>query len=101
MDRWIEMDGWMDGWMDVVHVCSNIIILFLSYDSYDEAYRDFITVSQLDSTLPSAHTNAGLILMNQKHNPRLIIYDRLFEYQTYRFEQMFTFEHSLCSLEML
>ena len=85
MDKWIDgwMDGWMDGCMDVVHVYSNFIIIFLSYYSYDEAYRDFIAVSQLDSTLPSAHTNAGLILMNQKHNPRLIIYDQLFENQTY------------------
>ena len=63
----------MDGWMLYMYVqTSNIIILFLPYYSYDEAYRDFIAVSQLDSTLPSAHTNAGLILMNQKHNPRLI-----------------------------
>lgn len=45
-------------------------VVYTQMKCYDEAYRDFIAVSQLDSTLPSAHTNAGLILMNQKHNPR-------------------------------
>ena len=35
----------------------------------DEALSDFKMAVQLDPSLASAHTNAGLVLMNHKQNP--------------------------------
>ena len=38
--------------------------------SFDEALSDFQSAVQLDGSLSSAHTNAGLIMMNHRMKPR-------------------------------
>ena len=42
--------------------------------SYDEALKDFLTAGQLDMSLASAHTNAGLVIMNYHNNSRSVLH---------------------------